>query len=129
MTEATSKRPLTQLNREIEELEADVARLEVDRAVISRIVAKASRRLRYLRLARWVRKPAAEFPFWPIVLLAVGPGIVAVFTFILVHLIFDLVSLAFLGLLIGLSGGGALFAALLYWPANALLPATFAEAD
>src|SRR3954463_15748762 len=108
-----SKRPLTQLNFEIEEAEAELNRLDADRAAIGRMVSQASRRLQYLRLARWVRLPAKEFEFWPIVLLTVGSGVAAVMAFILTHLVFDSVSTAFLGLLIGLAAGTALFAALL----------------
>jgi len=128
-TETTSKRPLTQLNFEIEEAEAEQNRLDAERASIGRMVSQASRRLQYLRLARWVRKPTADFEFWPIVLLTVGTGVVAVVTFILVHLIFDSVSMAFFGLLVGLASGAALFAALLYKPRNELLPMTIGEAD
>src|SRR3954465_14049250 len=104
-----SKRPLTQLNFEIEEAEAELNRLDADRASIGRMVSQASRRLQYLRLARWVRSPTKEFEFWPTVFLTVGSGIVAVVAFILTHLLFDSVSMAFLGLLIGLAGGAALF--------------------
>lgn len=129
MTETITKRPLTQLNYEIEEAEVEQIRLDADRASIGRMVSRASRRMQYLRLARWVRSPTKEFEFWPIVLLTVGSGIVAVLAFILTHLLFGSVSTGFLGLLIGLAGGAALFALLLYKPPNALLPATLAEAD
>ena len=127
--EASSKRPLTQLNYEIEEAEAEEQRLQADRAAAASMASKASRRIRYLRLARWVRSPTAEFEFWPIVLLTVGSGMVAVVAFILTHLIFDSVSTAFLGLLLGLAVGAALLATLLYKPPNALLPATIGEAE
>jgi Restriction endonuclease len=129
MTETLSKRPLTQLNFEIEEAEAEQNRLDADRASIGRMVSGASRRLQYLRLARWVRSPTKEFEFWPIVLLTVGSGAIAVVAFILTHLVFGSASIAFLGLLVGLAGSAALFAVLLYKPSNALLAATLAEAD
>jgi hypothetical protein len=129
MTEMLSKRPLTQLNYEIEQAEAEEHRLEADRAAAGRMASKASRRMKYLRLARWVRTPTAEFEFWPIVLLTVGSGVIAVVMFILTHLVFDSVSTAFLGLLVGLAIGAALFATLLYKPPNNLLPASIAEAD
>ncbi len=128
-TETTSKRPLTQLNYEIEEAEAEQIKLDADRASIGRMVSRASRRLQYLRLAGWVRKPTKEFEFWPIALLTVGSGVVAVLAFILTHLLFNSISTAFLGLLVGLGGGAALFAILLFKPPNALLPTTLAEAD
>src|SRR5215213_10241364 len=124
-----SRRTLTQLNYEIEEAEAEQIRLDADRASISSLVSWASRRLQYLRLARWARSPTTEFEFWPIVLLTVGSGVIAVLAFILTHLVFDSISTAFLGLLVGAAGGAALFAMLLYKPPNALLTATLAEAD
>jgi hypothetical protein len=124
-----SRRPLTQLNYEIEQAETEQNRLDADRASIGGVVSRASRRLQYLRLARRVRSPAKEIEFWPIVLLTVGPGVVAVLAFILTHLVFDSISIAFLGLLVGAAGGAALFAMLLYKPPNALLPATLAEAE
>src|SRR3954470_20746578 len=124
-----SRRALTQLNYEIEQAESEQNRLDADRASIGGMVARASRRLQYLRLARWVRSPTKEFEFWPIVLLTVGSGVAAVLAFILTHLVFDSVSVAFLGLLIGLAGGAGLFALLLYKPRNELLAATLAEAD
>jgi HJR/Mrr/RecB family endonuclease len=124
-----SKRPLTQLNFEIEEAEAEAARLELDRASISRIASRALRRLQFLRLARGLRSPTASFDFWPILLLTVGSGVVAVLAFILTHLVFDSVSIALLGLLVGLASGVVLFATLLYKPPNVQLPATIAEAE
>ena len=127
--EATAKRPLTQLNFEIEEGETEQIRLDAGRASIGRMVSRASRRLQYLKLARWVRSPTKELEFWPIVLLTVGSGVFAVVVFILTHLVFGSVSTAFLGLLVGLALGSALFAALLYKPPSNLLPATIAEAD
>jgi hypothetical protein len=124
-----SRRPLTQLNHEVEQAEAEQNRLDADRASIGGMVSRASRRLQYLRLARWVRSPTKEFEFWPIVLLTIGSGIIAILAFILAHLVFDFISTAFLGLLVGAASGAALFAMLLYKPPNALLPATLAEAD
>jgi hypothetical protein len=128
-TETTTKRPLTQLNYEIEETEAEQTRLEADRASIGRMASQATRRLQYLRLADWVRKPTKKFEFWPIVLLTVGSGVVAVLMFILTHLIFGSISIAFLGLLAGLAAGAALFYLLLYSPSNELLTATVSEAE
>src|SRR5258708_12351481 len=120
--EATSKRPLTQLNYEIEQAEAEEHRLEADRAAAGRMASKASRRMKYLRLARWVRTPTAEFEFWPIVLLSVGSGVIAVVMFILTHMVFDSVSTAFLGFLVGLPIAPPLFPPLLSTPPNILLP-------
>ena len=70
MTETPSKRPLTQLNHEIDQVEADVKRLEAERASSARAASQARRRLKYLQLAHQVRKPTLKFDFWPVVLLA-----------------------------------------------------------
>jgi hypothetical protein len=127
--DSPSKRPLTQLNYEIEEAEAEEQRLEADRAAIARMASKASHRTKYLRLARWVRSPTKEFEFWPVVLLTVGSGVVGVPAFIVTDQIFDSASTAFLGLLIGVAAGAALFYVLLHKPTNDLLPATIDEAN
>jgi hypothetical protein len=127
--DTTTKRPLTQLNYEIEEAEAEVKRLEAEKSTISRLASGASRQLKILRLARWLRSPAASFDFWPIVVMTFGPGVVAVTCFIIVHLLSSSFGLAFLGLLAGAAFGAALFYKLLHNPSNQLLPAAVAEAE
>jgi HJR/Mrr/RecB family endonuclease len=127
--ETASKRPLTQLNREIEELEADVSRLESERAAVAKDATHAARRQRYLQIARWIREPAKSFEFWPAAALMVGPAVVGVLVFIVVHLIVGSFPLALLGLVLGIAGGAAMFVALLYRPPDALLPAAMAEAE
>jgi Restriction endonuclease len=126
--DATSKRPLTQLNREIEALEADVERLEAERKAITKDASRAKWRLRYLHAARSVRKPAATVEIWHTLVLIFGSGVVGVLLFIIVHLVFDSLPLAVLGLLIGGGGGAAMFASLLYRPPDALLPTAADEA-
>ncbi len=127
--ETTSKRPLTQLNYEIEEAEAELIRLDADRASIGRMVSRASRRVQYLRLARWVRKPTVSLDLKPIVLLAVESGGAAIFIFILLLILSGSFSLAFLGLLIGFVLVAAALAVLLYRPSDELLSPTISEAD
>ncbi len=126
--ETISKRPLTQLNQEIDQLEAEKSRLEVDRVSIGQAASRASWRIRYLRLARWTRKPTVSHDLKSIVVLAAGSGLFAIFAFILLISLFSF-SVAFLGLLIGFATCAALLAVLLYQPSDELLPATFAEAE
>ena len=129
MVDATSKRPLTQLNHEIEALEVDIARLEAERKAVTKDASRAKWRMRYLRSARSARKPAASFEMWPTMLLLVGSGVVGVVTFVIIHIIFDSLSMAMLGLLLGIAGGAAWFASLLYRPPDAVLTAAIAEAE
>jgi hypothetical protein len=128
-TEVSSKRPLTQLNFDIEQAEADLARLEGERRTIAKEAARARRQLRYFQLAQKTRKPTASFEYWPISLFVWGAGAIGVFTFIAVHLIFNSFLLALFGLLVGWFAGAALVASLLYRPADALLPTSIAEAE
>ncbi len=128
-TDATSKRPLTQLNHKIEALKADVAHLEAERKAVTKDASRAKWRLRYLHSARSVRKPAATIEMWHTLVLIIGSGLVGVLLFIIVQLIFDSLPLAMFGLLIGVGGGAAMLASLLYWPPDALLATTVAEAD
>jgi HJR/Mrr/RecB family endonuclease len=127
--ELSSKRPLTQLNYEIEQLEAEVSRLAAERGTIVRDARHGARRSRYLKLARWVRTPAASFEMWPIALLVIGGGLVGFSFVVLVSLVTGSLSWALLGFLIGLSTGAALFAALLYQPPDALLPTAISESE
>jgi hypothetical protein len=129
MTETTSKRPLTQLNFEIEQAEDELARLEVDRASVRRMTSRASRRLKILRLARWSRKPTVALDLRPIVVLVVEPAVVAILVFIIALILTGSIAPAFLALLIGYALAAALLAALLFRPPDELLPATIAEAE
>jgi hypothetical protein len=125
--EASSKRPLTQLNHEIEQLESDSSRLEAERAEITKDVRRASRRLRYLQLARWIRKPAATYAMWPIALLVIGGGVVGFVFVVTVSTISVSLPLALLSFLVGIVAGTSLGAALLYRPPDTLLPAAIHE--
>ncbi len=119
----------TTLHREIAQLETEAARLEIDRAPLARNVARLRRRSRYLRLARWFRAPAATRTAYPVIVFAVGPVAIGVVAFIVLSMIFSSWLLAAGGLLIGSLGGAALFASLLYRPADELLPSAIAETD
>jgi HJR/Mrr/RecB family endonuclease len=125
----TPQRPLTQLTREIEQLETEAARLETERGVIAREVRKAARRLRYLRLARAIRKPAAQYSLWPMIVMLAGPTIVGTIALIAIHILTNSFPLAFFGFLLGMVAGVGLFASLVYHPPDTLLPAAFHEAE
>jgi Restriction endonuclease len=124
-----AEQQLTKLNQEIEQLEAESARLEGERGVLAKEASRTVRRFRYLGLARSVRRPTASFEMWPIAALVLGPIITGVLLFVIVNLITGSFGLAFLGFLIGATAGLALVASLLYRPADAILPAAIAEAD
>ena len=128
-TDTSSKRPLTQLTREIEQVEADVARLETERAAIAREARKAARRLRYLNLARAIRKPAAQLNLWPMMVMFIGPIVIGVIVLIVVHLLTNSYPFAFFGFLLGTVAGVGLFASLMYSPPDTVLPAAYHEAE
>jgi restriction endonuclease len=128
MSAETSKRPLTQLNHEIEQAEADAARLEIEKAKVLKDARRVSRWLKYLRFARWLRRPAS-IELWRSGVLIIGPAIVGVLLFVLVHTIFGAFGLALLGFLAGVAGGIAIFYALLFRPPDALLEPSIADAE
>jgi hypothetical protein len=125
----TSKRPLTQLNHEIEQAEADAARLKSERESIAKEERRAARRLRYLRLAHWIRRPAASIDMWRGGVLVVAPAIVSVLVFVLLHLVFGSFLLAFLGFLAAGASAVAAVSSLLYRPPDALLEPAIAGAQ
>ncbi len=127
-TVTTSQRPLTQLTHEIELLESEAQRLEVERAAIARDVRKSARRSRYLQLAQTARRPVAQFSQWPLAVMFIGPVIVGFIVLVLVNLLTSSFPAAFFGLLVGIVAGVGLFASLLYHPADTLLPTAIDEA-
>lgn len=127
-TEISAKRPLTQLNHEIEEAEADVARLESERKSVAKDAAKAARRWQYYRAAAALRRPAASFELWPLAVMIFGPLAIGVFALVFVHLPTASLPLGLFAFLVGAVAGVGLFAALLYRPADSLLPAAITEA-
>jgi HJR/Mrr/RecB family endonuclease len=122
-------RPLTQLTREIELCEADVARLEKERTFVALGVRKAGRRFRYLRLAQTIRRPTAQFNLWPMALMLVGPTFVGILVLIVVNLLTNSYPAAFFGFLLGTVAGVGLFATLVYHPADSMLTAALGEAE
>lgn len=128
-TEASSKRPLTELNHQIEQLEVDASRLETEKSAVAKDAARVARRLRYLHLARWIRKPAATMEMWPFAVLLVGPLAVGILVLIFVQLLTGSYPLAFFAFLLGIVGGVGLFASLVYVPSDAQLPAAIGDAE
>jgi HJR/Mrr/RecB family endonuclease len=124
-----AKRHLTQLNREIDEAEAEVSRLEAERSNIASEVGRATRRQRYLRFAQRVRAPATQFEFWPLAVMFLGPVMVGVLFLVLVQLVTASYPAAFFAFLLGIVAGVGLFAALIYHPADNLLPAAIGDAE
>jgi hypothetical protein len=123
------KRPLTQLNHEIEEAEAEAARLESERVRVATDVARAGRRLRYYLLARWLRRPAASLQLWRMAVMLFGPLMCGILALIVVNLISGSYPLSFFAFLVATVAGVGVFAALVYHPADTLLPAAIAEAE
>lgn len=121
-------RPLTQLTREIEQLEAEVTRLEAERATVAKDSRKAARRLRYLGLARAIRKPAAQYSLWTMAVMLVGPTIIGIIALVVVNLVVNSYPLAFFAFLLATVAGVGLFASIVYHPPDTLLPAAIEEA-
>jgi hypothetical protein len=128
-TQPVTKRPLTQLNFEIEEAELEAARLEDERKAVAKDVARASRRRRYFQLAQSARGPKRSFELWPTVLMIFGPLTCGILLLILAHLVTGSFALAILAFLAGTAAGVAAFGALLFQPVDALLPAAITEAE
>jgi len=128
-TDVSSKRPLTQLNFDIEQAEADLARLESERRTVAKDVAKARRRMRYVHLARSIRKPTAQFNLWPIALMIAGPFVCGIMTLVIVDLLTNSYPISFFAFLLGTVAGVGLFASLVYHPPDTLLPGLIAEAE
>jgi hypothetical protein len=128
-TEVSSKRPLTELNHLIEQLEADASRLENEKSAVAKDAARAARRLRYFQLARSIRRPTAAMEFWPFAVLLVGPLVIGIVTLIVVQLVTGSYPLAFFAFLLSIVAGVGLFAALMYVPSDAQLPAVISDAE
>jgi hypothetical protein len=122
-------RPLTQLTREIEQVETDVARLESERKEIATDIRKSARRLRYLRWAQTIRRPTAHFNLWPMAVMLVGPVVIGIIFLVLVNLLTNSYPAAFFAFLIGAVLGVGLFASFVYHPPDTLLSAAMNEAE
>jgi hypothetical protein len=59
----------------------------------------------------------------------IGPTVVGIFVLIVVHFVTGSYPLSFFGFLLGTVAGAGLFAALMYSPADTLLPAAIGEAE
>jgi Restriction endonuclease len=123
------EKQLGQLNREIEQLEADAKRLEDERAIINKQARRATRWFGYVKFLRSLRAPAAHFNLWPIAVLSIGPILVGVLFLIVVNLLTGSYPLAVFAFLLGVVAGVGLFATMMYHPADTLLPAAIAEAE
>jgi hypothetical protein len=128
MKETAPKRQLTRINYEIEDAQTELARLERERATVVRDVRRAKLRNYYLRLAAWLRKPAAKIALWPMAVLLIGPLFVGMLLLGLVQLATDSYPVAFLAFLFGIVAGVGLFASLIYVPADTNLPVAREEA-
>lgn len=128
-SDTPSKRPLTQLNHEIEETEQELARLEKERSLIAKESSRATRRHRYYRFAQTMRKPTASLNLWPLAVMLFGPLIFGIVALIIVHLPTNSYPLAFFAFLLGTVAGAGLFASLMYHPADTVLPTAIAEAE
>jgi hypothetical protein len=127
--ENPAKRPLTQLNREIEAEESEATRLENERRVVAKEVRRASQLVLYFTYAEKIRKPTASFAMWHLAVLVAGPLVIGFLALVFVHLPTGSSALAFFAFLLGTLTGAGVLAALLYYPADALLPAARAEAE
>jgi hypothetical protein len=127
--ETSSKRPLTQLNLEIEQLEAEAARLEAERTTIVRDSRRGARQLSYLVLARWIRKPTSTFAMWPVALPLIGGGLIGFLLVIFVSIVTSSLAGALLAFLVGLGAGAAFLAHILHRPQNSILPTAIAESE
>jgi hypothetical protein len=120
---------LTALNREIEQLEAELAVLEEQRAKRSKAVFRGVWRLRYLRTALRMRTIANKWQQGRLVLLVVLPIIVGVLALIVVDAITGWLGVASLCLLLGAGGTAAVLYFLFNRPADDLLHAAINEAE
>jgi hypothetical protein len=96
---------LSELNQSIERIQSETAELEAERARVAKSAARAARRLRYFRLARWLRSPSKSLALWPIGVLAIGPIVVGMLCLLIADLIFGSLSIAVLAFTHGRRGG------------------------
>lgn len=129
MSSSTPVQRLEDLNRDIERLEDESRRLEAERSAAAKQAGRLARRSRYLRFLRWFRSPAKSLELWPLLVLTIGPFLVAVLTMIVVDLAFDSGLYAVGGFLLGAAVGAGLFAMFLYRPTDDVLAAAISEAD
>jgi hypothetical protein len=129
VSDPTAVQRLHELNDEITRLEAEVARLQADRAAAAKKAARLGWRCRYLRFVRWFRRPAARLEMWPTGVMVGGPLASGILLLILVNIIFDSFLFMLLAFFLGVAVGAGVFTSLVYRPPDALLPAAIEEAD
>jgi HJR/Mrr/RecB family endonuclease len=129
MPEVRAKRPLTQLNQEVEAAESEVARLESERQAVAKDIGRATRELRYLQLASRLRAPAKSFAMWPMAVMMFGPLLCGIVALIVVHVPTGSYPLAFFAFLLGTVAGVGVFGALIYHPADTILATAMDEAE
>jgi hypothetical protein len=120
---------LSQLNRQIEELEAEKTELEQRRAEQAKLARHARGRFRYLRLARRMRAPADNFDLWYVGLLVAGPILAGAFLLAVSSVLIGSFPTGLLIFFIGAVVGAFVLAGLLYLPSNVVLPASLEAAE
>jgi hypothetical protein len=129
VSDPTAVQRLHELNDEIPRLEAEVARLEADRAAAAKSAARLARQWRYLRFVRWFRLPTARFQLWPMAVMVVGPLATGIVLLILADAVFGNFLAMLLSFFLGVAVGAGASASFMYRPPDALLPAAISEAD
>jgi hypothetical protein len=114
---------LSQLNIEIDRLDAQVAELEADRARLAQQAARARRRRRYLRAAQATRAPVASFELWKVGVLTAGPIAIGVLVLLVSSLVLPWSVSGLLIFFVGAMLGLAALALLTFHPADERLPA------
>jgi hypothetical protein len=117
-----------QLNREIAQLEADLARLDIERTTAAKDARRGARHRTYLEAAQWLRRPRATLHLWPWAVMTVGPLLTGVALLIVAGLFVGMTSIALFSALVGIGGGSAVLASLLYRPPDDLLQPAIDEA-
>jgi hypothetical protein len=120
---------ITELNREIERLQAERALLADQRRKRAKAAGRAAWRVRYLRLASLLRQPAAKMEWWRIAVLIAGPGLAGFLVAVLLVSVTPSATLALVGFLVGGGAAFAIAAALLFYPPDAQLPAAISAAE
>ncbi|MCC6491407.1 MAG: hypothetical protein IT424_00110 [Pirellulales bacterium] len=112
---------ISQLNLEIERLEANASELAADLPRFRAQAVRAGRRLRYLRAARSTRIPSASFELWKIGVLTAGPVAIGLMALFASSLILPPSVSGLMIFFVAAGVGGALLALLLFYPADGLL--------
>jgi len=120
---------LAELNREIEQLEAEQAVLEDQRQKRAKMAARAAWWQRYLQIARAVRRPAEKWEWWRMAVLLMGPAVCGVLALVLVDLVFQSTTLALFSLLLAAGTSLAILTLLFFRPADSLLASAVADSE